>query len=51
MNIGIAPTDEAVAKFNEFKFSANKYYLIYKIHEDKEIVIEHEGETDKKFEV
>ncbi|KAH7816158.1 cofilin/ADF [Monocercomonoides exilis] len=49
MQIGIVPTDEAVAKFNEFKFAHKLYYVIYKIQNDKDIVVDVEGEKGKTF--
>ena len=51
MQIGIAPTDEAVEKFNDFKFNHKLYYVIYKIQGDKDIVVEKEGPKTAKFAV
>ena len=51
MQIGIAPNDDAVAKFNEFKFNHKLYYVIYKIQGDKEIVVDKEGDKSTTFDV
>ena len=51
MQIGIAPNDEAVEKFNEFKFSHKLYYVIYKMAGDKEIVVDKVGDNSKNFDV
>ncbi|KAA6401214.1 MAG: putative Actin-depolymerizing factor 4 [Streblomastix strix] len=49
MNIGIAPTDEAVAKFTELKFQHKHSFIVFKIINDKEIVVDHEGDKTKTF--
>ncbi|KAK2941148.1 putative Actin-depolymerizing factor 3 [Blattamonas nauphoetae] len=49
MDIGIAPTDESVKKFNDLKMLHKHYSIVYKIEGDKDIVVEHEIEKGKTF--